>query len=103
MGVKKFSYCLVSHRFDDTLLSSELVLVSGGNSSGANGTIKYTPFRKNPVAFNSAFQDCYYVTLRKMTVGGIRIKVPYKFLVPGSDGHGGTIVDSGSTFISMDN
>ncbi|KAL2537463.1 Eukaryotic aspartyl protease family protein [Forsythia ovata] len=103
MGVKKFSYCLVSHRFDDTPVSSELVLVSGGNSGGANGTVKYTPFRKNPVAFNSAFQDYYYVTLRKMTVGGIRIKVPYKFLVPGSDGHGGTIVDSGSTFTSMDN
>ncbi|CAI9783353.1 unnamed protein product [Fraxinus pennsylvanica] len=104
MGLKKFAYCLVSHRFDDTPVSSELVLISGAAAAtNGNATIKYTPFRKNPVASNSAFQDYYYVTLRKITVGGIRVKVPYKFLVPGSDGHGGTIVDSGTTFTFMEN
>ncbi|KAJ6756126.1 hypothetical protein OIU79_028525 [Salix purpurea] len=30
------------------------------------------------------------------------VKVPYKFLVPGSDGNGGTIVDSGTTFTFME-
>lgn len=107
MGLNKFSYCLVSHRFDDMPVSSELVLISGGagatRPTTGNATIKYTPFHKNPVASRSAFQDYYYVTLRKITVGGTRVKVPYKFMVPGSDGNGGTIVDSGSTFTAMDN
>lgn len=106
MGVKKFSYCLVSHRFDDAPVSSDLVLVtasdSGRKSGKSGGVISYTPLRKNPLTSNSAFQEYYYVTLRKITVGSKPVKVPYSFLVPGSDGNGGTIVDSGTTFTYID-
>nr|GEW53260.1 probable aspartyl protease At4g16563 [Tanacetum cinerariifolium] len=101
MGLKKFSYCLVSHRFDDKPVSSELVLVredSGTKSAG----ISYTKFRKNPVNSRSAFLDYYYVNLRKITVGGKSVKIPYGYLVPGNDGNGGTIIDSGTTFTFMD-
>ena len=42
------------------------------------------------------------MTLRKLIVGGVDVKIPYKFLEPGSDGNGGTIVDSGSTFTFME-
>ncbi|KAL7225955.1 hypothetical protein ACSBR1_021163 [Camellia fascicularis] len=100
MGLKKFSYCLVSHRFDDTPVSSDLVLVSGSDSGA--GDVDYTPFVNNSFAGNSAFRDYYYVHLRKITVGGKHVKVPYSFLVPGSDGNGGTIVDSGTTFTFME-
>ncbi|KAG8376824.1 hypothetical protein BUALT_Bualt09G0104000 [Buddleja alternifolia] len=101
MGLKKFSYCLVSHRFDDAPVSSDLVLVSGGGGAATAG-ISYTPFRKNPISSDPTFQDYYYVTLRKITVGGVNVKAPYKFLVADSDGNGGTIVDSGTTFSFME-
>uniref|UniRef100_A0A7N0V1C1 Peptidase A1 domain-containing protein n=1 Tax=Kalanchoe fedtschenkoi TaxID=63787 RepID=A0A7N0V1C1_KALFE len=99
MGLKKFSYCLLSHKFDDAPKSSDLVLDSG---NGKVAGVRYTPFRKNPVGSNTAFQEYYYVTLRRIIVGQKILKIPYKFLVPGSDGNGGTIVDSGSTFTFMD-
>lgn len=104
MGLRKFSYCLVSHRFDDTPVSSELVLVRNSSEpedSGVTG-ISYTKFRENPVTSDSAFKEYYYLSLRKITVGGKTVKIPYGYLVPGSDGNGGTIIDSGTTFTFMD-
>lgn len=98
MGLKKFSYCLISHRFDGMPVSSDLILDGATAAAG----IKYTPFRKNPESSNPAFREYYYVTLRKITVGGVTVKAPYKYLVPDSDGKGGTIVDSGTTFTYMD-
>ncbi|GLT90089.1 hypothetical protein SLE2022_080410 [Rubroshorea leprosula] len=103
MGLNKFSYCLVSRRFDDKPVGSTMVLESG-SSSGDTKTkgLSYTPFHDNPVTSNSASQDYFYVTLRKIIVGDKPVKVPYRYLVPGSDGNGGTIVDSGSTFTFME-
>ncbi|KAJ0028506.1 hypothetical protein Pint_36117 [Pistacia integerrima] len=92
LGVGKFSYCLISRKLDDTSVSSNLVLDTGTSN------VRYTPFLKNPRGVNSAFGEYYYVLLRKVIVGNRHVKVPYRFLVPGSDGNGGTIVDSGSTF-----
>ncbi|KAK4478859.1 hypothetical protein RD792_014364 [Penstemon davidsonii] len=105
MGLKSFSYCLVSHQFDEKPVKSDLILVHGTNAKnrgGGSGEINHTPFRKNPTLSNPAFQDYYYVTLRKITVGGVNIKAPYKFLVADSDGNGGTILDSGTTFSFME-
>ncbi|KAL7609912.1 hypothetical protein Lser_V15G11941 [Lactuca serriola] len=102
MGLKKFSYCLVSHQFDDKQsVSSELVLYRGSSSSGAGDggmMISYTKFLRNP----SRFQDFYYLNLQKITIGGKDVNIPYRFLVPGIDGNGGTIIDSGTTFTIMD-
>lgn len=102
MGLKKFSYCLVSHSFDDTQESSELVLFRRSYSGGSPGGVRYTPF-VNPLTPNLSFQDYYYVSLRKITVGGVHVRVPSKFLEPAADGNGGTIVDSGTTFTYLDN
>ncbi|CAK9180585.1 unnamed protein product [Ilex paraguariensis] len=44
-----------------------------------SGTVSYTPFYKNPMAFT----DYFYVTLIKITVGGKQIRLPYNFLAPG--------------------
>ncbi|XAR69815.1 Nepenthesin [Bertholletia excelsa] len=103
MGLKKFSYCLVSHRFDDTPESSDMVLVAGRLGSGERKIrgLRYTSFLNNRRAPNPAFRNYYYVNLRTITVGGERAKVPRKFLVPGYDGNGGTIVDSGTSFTFM--
>lgn len=101
LGVKKFSYCLVSHRFDDTGKSSNLVLdVSASSKKSAE--LSYTPLLKNPVvAGKNALSVYYYVSLRKITVGGQKVKIPYKYLTPNSNGNGGSIVDSGTTFTYM--
>lgn len=105
MGLKKFSYCLVSHRFDEEPESSDLILTTGFHS-GVTKTedlgLSYTPFVKNKLGNDSAFEEYYYVNLRKITVGGKHVRVPYDLLVQGSDGHGGTIVDSGTTFTFME-
>lgn len=103
MGLKKFSYCLVSHRFDEEPESSDLILTAGSHS-GVSKTedLSYTPFLKNKLGGHPTYEEYYYVNLRKITVGGKHVRVPYDLLVPGSDGHGGTIVDSGTTFTFMD-
>ncbi|OMO82520.1 Peptidase A1, partial [Corchorus capsularis] len=103
LGLKKFSYCLVSRRFDDTGISSNMVLETGSDSGDAKTPgLSYTPFFKNEVSTRPVFKEFYYVILRKILVGDAHVKVPYSFLVPGSDGNGGTIVDSGSTFTFME-
>ena len=103
MGLKKFSYCLLSHRYDDSPESSKMTLyVDSDSLEEKTGRVSYTPFRKNPMSSNPAFEEYYYVTLRHIIVGEKRVKIPYKFMVPGSGGNGGTIVDSGSTFTFME-
>ncbi|CAJ1883429.1 unnamed protein product [Sphenostylis stenocarpa] len=102
MALKRFSYCLVSHRFDDSPENSDLVLqISSTGDTKTNG-LRYTPFRPNLSVNNPAFQEYYYLSLRKVIVGGQHVKIPFSFLEPGPDGNGGTIVDSGSTFTFME-
>lgn len=102
LGVKKFSFCLLSHKFDNTDTNSILSMDYESNSGQKTGDLSYTPFLKNPVnPGNIALSDYYYVGLRKITVGSKRVKVPYEYLSADSNGDGGTIVDSGSTFTYM--
>ncbi|KAL0426605.1 UNVERIFIED_CONTAM: putative aspartyl protease [Sesamum latifolium] len=106
MGLKRFSYCLVSHEFDDEPVHSNLVLeaASGAGAGTAGGRINYTPFSKNPTTpKHPAYKEYYYVALQKITVGGVDVRVPYKFLVADAEGRGGTMVDSGTTFTFMEN
>ncbi|KAJ8563451.1 hypothetical protein K7X08_031903 [Anisodus acutangulus] len=99
LGVKGFSYCLVSHKFDDIGKSSNLVLDFKGEKTA---NLSYTVLQKNPVvAGRNALSMYYYVGLRKITVGGQKVKIPYKYLKPDSNGNGGSIVDSSTTFTYM--
>ncbi|XP_068660013.1 probable aspartyl protease At4g16563 [Aristolochia californica] len=96
LGVKRFSYCLVSHRLDDDpRAASSLVL------DGEHKNLSYTPLVKNPATGKPSFSVFYYVALRKVSVGGKSVKIPYERLRLGPDGNGGTIVDSGTTFTYM--
>ncbi|KAJ8754745.1 hypothetical protein K2173_012134 [Erythroxylum novogranatense] len=102
-GLRKFAYCLVSRRYDDTPTSGDLILFPGsGKGDTKTQGLDYTPFSKNPNVSNAVFQSHYYVSLRKIIVGGKHVKVPHSLLVSGSDGNGGTIVDSGTTFTFME-
>ena len=103
LKLRKFSYCLLSHDFDDKPKSSPLTLI--GTKSCAAGRahgVKYTPLLKNPS--KSPYNEYYYIHLTKITVGKskTKVKLQSKFLVPSPTGNGGTIVDSGSTFTFMD-
>ncbi|XP_057745707.1 aspartic proteinase nepenthesin-2-like [Arachis stenosperma] len=101
MDLKKFSYCLLSHRFDDSREASDLVL-HGGRTAGKTAGVSYTPFDKNPAGENTAFATYYYIPIRKVIVGGKHVKIPANLLEPDSAGNGGSIVDSGTTFTFMD-
>ncbi|KAE8680548.1 hypothetical protein F3Y22_tig00111378pilonHSYRG00004 [Hibiscus syriacus] len=82
LDLKKFSYCLVSRRFDDTGISSDMLLETGsGTGDTKTPGLSYTPFYKNQAASNPAFKEFYYVTLRKIMIGDKHVKVPYSFLV----------------------
>ncbi|OIW11339.1 hypothetical protein TanjilG_31107 [Lupinus angustifolius] len=101
MGLKRFSYCLVSHKFDDSPENSDLVLQIGSSGDRKTSGLSYTPFQKNPEV-NSVFREYYYVNLKKIRVGGKRVKIASGLLEPDFNGNGGTIVDSGSTFTFME-
>ncbi|KAL7154141.1 hypothetical protein ABFS83_04G215200 [Erythranthe nasuta] len=102
LGLKKFSYCLISHKFDNTEKSSFLLMDAESDSGSKTEDFSYTPMLKNPVGSeNSALSDYYYVGLRKITVGGKKVEILHKDLSPDSNGDGGTIVDSGTTFTYM--
>ncbi|XP_074281047.1 putative aspartyl protease At4g16563 [Silene latifolia] len=95
LNLNKFSYCLVSHKFDDTSKSSNLILGNPGNISG----VSYTPLLKNPPTL--PFNTYYYVQLEQITVNYKTVKLPRKLLYTDSNDNGGTIVDSGSTLTSL--
>ncbi|KAB2599837.1 aspartic proteinase nepenthesin-1 [Pyrus ussuriensis x Pyrus communis] len=100
MKLSKFSYCLVSYKFDNTPQSSDLVLYINDNSADeppisstrrnekkAQSSI-YTLFQKNPGHSNSAFREYYYIMLKKSSWA--------------RSTNGKTIVDSGSTITFME-
>ncbi|KAL1557584.1 putative aspartyl protease [Salvia divinorum] len=104
LGLRKFSYCHVSHKFDNSPKSSFLTMDSDSDSGTKTAELSYTPLLKNPARDgdgNSVLADYYYVGLRRIVVGGRKVEVSYQDLVPDSGGNGGTIVDSGSTFVYM--
>ncbi|KAM3689643.1 hypothetical protein ACB098_09G063700 [Castanea mollissima] len=104
LGLNKFSYCLIYQRFNDTSDSSDLTLYRGSSSDAKTPDLSYMPFRKNLVLNDSTFREFYYVDLRKVIVGSKSVNIPYKYLVPenNTNGSGGTIVDSRTTFTIME-
>ncbi|KAI4364174.1 hypothetical protein MLD38_020302 [Melastoma candidum] len=103
LGARRFSYCLQSRNFDDTQVSSELILETGPGQSGQKSAgASYTDLLRNPDKSNAAYQEFYYILLRRITIGDKHLKLPYKYSKPRLDGSGGTIIDSGSTFTFME-
>ncbi|GAU44575.1 hypothetical protein TSUD_139480 [Trifolium subterraneum] len=102
IGLKRFSYCLLSHQFDDSPENSYLVLQVTSTGDTKTKGLSYTPFRKNLSTNNTSFLQYYYVNLRSVVIGGKHVKIPLTVSEPGIDGNGGTIVDSGSTFTFME-
>ncbi|KAI5009582.1 hypothetical protein ZWY2020_011719 [Hordeum vulgare] len=102
LGVNKFSYCLLSRRFDDdAAISGELVL--GASSAGkAKAMMQYAPLLKNAGA-RPPYSVYYYLSLTGIAVGGKSVALPARALAPVSGGGGGgAIIDSGTTFTYLD-
>ncbi|RVX06087.1 Aspartic proteinase nepenthesin-1 [Vitis vinifera] len=91
MGVKKFAYCLNSHDYDDTRNSGKLILdYSDGETQG----LSYAPFLKNP----PDYPFYYYLGVKDMKIGNKLLRIPGKYLTPGSDSRGGVMIDSGFAY-----
>ncbi|CAA7404436.1 unnamed protein product [Spirodela intermedia] len=103
LGLPRFSYCLVSRRFDDASGESGSIILGGASfsSSSSSGGISFTPFLKNPSA-GSPFSIYYYLALHRITVDGRKVKIPRAALAPRAGGDGGTVIDSGTTFTYME-
>ncbi|KAL2323024.1 hypothetical protein Fmac_027403 [Flemingia macrophylla] len=100
MNLTRFSYCLLSHTFNDSpSKTSNLIMETTPSKGTKTNAVTYTPFSKNE---NAAFGAYYYVTLRRIFVGGKRVRVPRRLLETDIGGNGGFIVDSGSTFTFME-
>ncbi|KAI3874519.1 hypothetical protein MKX03_004849 [Papaver bracteatum] len=97
LGLRKFSYCLLSKTFNDTTKSSPLVLYDGSDSEDEDTDgINHTPFLQGPKRF-----PYYYIGLEKITVGGKKVQDVDEFITLHPNGSGGTIIDSGATFSFM--
>lgn len=101
LGLDRFSYCLLSRRFDDNAaVSGQLVLGSAGSTTKS---MQYAPLlltnRQQP-----PYSVYYYLALTAITVAGKPVPLPQRaFLPPGArGGGGGAIIDSGTTFTYLD-
>ncbi|XP_050242048.1 aspartic proteinase nepenthesin-2-like [Quercus robur] len=101
LGLTKFSYCLLSHFYDDTKESTDLILDLDGELE-AKG-LSYTPLiPSKSVSTGFHFYGYRYVILLEIVVGDTHVMIPDKFRVLGPDGNGGTILDAGSPYTYME-
>ncbi|KAK1275186.1 Aspartic proteinase nepenthesin-1 [Acorus gramineus] len=93
LRLDRFSYCLISRRFDDDPSASGSLVLGGPAEDSSDGSSS-TPFLPPPAAAPPASSSYYYVGLRQISVGGGDKSIK----VSAASAPGGTIVDSGTTF-----
>ncbi|KAK1323316.1 Aspartic proteinase nepenthesin-1 [Acorus calamus] len=93
LRLDRFSYCLISRRFDDGSSASGSLVLGGPAEDSSDGS-SFTPFLPPPAAAPPASSSYYYVGLRQISVGGGDKSIK----VSAASAPGGTIVDSGTTF-----
>ncbi|KAI4310514.1 hypothetical protein MLD38_035488 [Melastoma candidum] len=87
-----FSYCLVI-RNSDSSVSSKLIFGEDKDlrSRPSINSTSFVPVKETPV------DTFYYVQVKSILVGGEQLDIPKETWKFGSDGSGGTIIDSGAT------
>jgi len=95
VGNKGFSYCLVSHRFDDNIHVSNPLLF-GESAIPKQGKVHYTPMMNN-----FKYPNFYYLGIEGINIGRKRLKLPSSLTKFDKEGNGGLIVDSGMTFTML--
>jgi hypothetical protein len=81
----KFAYCLVNR----SLSATQSSLLVFGRDAVPNLTLQYTPIISNP-----DFPWFYYTSVENITVGGVALNIS-------QNGYMNTIIDSGTTFSSL--
>lgn len=98
LDIDKFSYCLTSMGENKTSQVLFGALADLNYSATSGKTRSTTPLVQNP--FQPSF---YYVSLKGITVGKTRVRVPKSTRKPNNkDGSGGMILDSGTTLTYLD-
>jgi len=95
VGNKGFSYCLVSHRFDDNLHVSSPLLF-GKSAIPKHGKVHYTPMMNN-----FKYPYFYYLGIEGISIGGQKLELPPSLTRFDKEGNGGLIIDSGTTFTML--
>ncbi|KAI4363762.1 hypothetical protein MLD38_019937 [Melastoma candidum] len=87
-----FSYCLVDHNSDSSV-SSKLIFGEDKDflSHPSINFTSFVPVKETPI------DTFYYVQVKSILVGGEQLDIPKETWKFGSDGSGGTIIDSGAT------
>ncbi|RLM66199.1 aspartic proteinase nepenthesin-1 [Panicum miliaceum] len=98
LGLTKFSYCLLSRRFDDNAAVSGSLVLGGGRPGG----MQYVPLVKSAAGDKQPYAVYYYLALTGVTVGGKAVRLPERAFSANAAGAGGAIVDSGTTFTYLD-
>ncbi|OEL26446.1 hypothetical protein BAE44_0012533 [Dichanthelium oligosanthes] len=101
LGLKKFSYCLLSRRFDDNAAVSGSLVLGDGGGGKADG-MQYVPLVKSAAGDKQPYAVYYYLALAGVTVGGKAVRLPERAFSANAAGAGGAIVDSGTTFTYLD-
>ncbi|GER45904.1 eukaryotic aspartyl protease family protein [Striga asiatica] len=102
LGLKSFSYCLVSHKYDDNKRIHSPLVLNWGDGRHVN-VMNHTPFANTTnISTFPQFQEFYYVSLLEIHVGCVKVNVSSTDLVANADGSGGTFVDSGTTLTVME-
>ncbi|PKU82571.1 Aspartic proteinase nepenthesin-1 [Dendrobium catenatum] len=88
LGSGKFSYCLTTH--DQSAITSPLLL---GSLATPDPSAQSSPLVQNP-----NIPTYYYLSLQGITVGSTLLSIPSSAFAISSDGRGGLIIDSGTSF-----
>jgi len=89
----KFSYCLVS--VNDSLSKSSPLFI--GNTTNLNGT----NVSSTPIILSVLNPSFYYISLEGISVDGKLLEIPVGTFDLHSNGTGGVIIDSGTTFTHL--
>ncbi|KAJ3670364.1 hypothetical protein LUZ60_010688 [Juncus effusus] len=95
LNTSKFSYCLTS--FLSTNNISPLLL--GSSATVNESTVKSTSFVKNPST--SPQSSYYYLSLNGISLGTTKLSIKNTTFALNSNGTGGLIIDSGTTFTNI--
>lgn len=95
LSYRGFSYCLRSYHFERYIsnVSSPLVLGASAIPSGDGLVIQYTPMLSNPM-----YPNFYYIGLLGISIDNIQLELPLNLREFDSNGNGGMIIDSGTTY-----
>ncbi|CAH1435837.1 unnamed protein product [Lactuca virosa] len=92
LNINVFSYCLASRSHK----SEQSILLTGSNTKTAMRNVQTTPLLKQED------KSYYYITLEGISVGQTKLPISTSDFAIKTDGTGGMIIDSGSTFTYLE-